>query len=138
MANTYNGPNYFTQEGTIHFTALPTSAPAGSGQIWSDGGTLKIAPVHVPPANSVAPAITGTAQVGETLTVTNGTWTGTPTPSYTRQWLADDVAIDGATATTYKLTADEEGAVITVLVTATNPMGIVTALSNATAAVIEA
>ncbi|PWL18993.1 hypothetical protein DKP76_07130 [Falsochrobactrum shanghaiense] len=88
--------------------------------------------VHVAPANTVAPAITGTATVGQTLTVTNGTWTGTPTPTYARQWYADDVAIEGATATTYALTAAEEGAVITVVVTATNAAGSVTAASNAT------
>lgn len=145
MANTYVPKNYNTDGGdtsvfggAVHFTGLPTSAPAGSGQLWNDGGTLKISPVHVAPANSVAPAITGTAKVGETLTVTNGTWTGTPTPTYTRQWYADGVVIGGATATTYALTEAEEGAVITVVVTATNAAGSAQAASNATAAVAAA
>ncbi|WP_245410166.1 hypothetical protein [Falsochrobactrum shanghaiense] len=139
MADTYVPKNYNADGGdtsvfggVVQFTGLPTSAPSGSGQLWSDGGTLKISAVHVAPANTVAPAITGTATVGQTLTVTNGTWTGTPTPTYARQWYADDVAIEGATATTYALTAAEEGAVITVVVTATNAAGSVTAASNAT------
>lgn len=45
---------------------------------------------------SAAPAISGTAQVDETLTVTPGTWSPTPT-ARTVQWYADGVAIPGAT-----------------------------------------
>lgn len=121
--------------GAVHFDGLPTSAPSGSGQLWNDGGTLKIAPVHTLPANTVAPAITGTAAVASTLTVTNGTWTGTPTPTYTRAWYADGVVIAGATGTTYVLTADEQGKVITVVVTATNAVGSATKVSNATSSI---
>ena len=133
--NKSKGGEGATFGGTVNFTGLPTSAPAGSGQLWNDGGTLKIAPVHTLPANSVAPAITGTATVGQTLTTTNGTWTGVPTPTYTRQWLADGAAIAGATVTTRVLSAGEQGKVITCRVTATNAKGAVTALSNATSAV---
>lgn len=86
------------------------------------------------PANTVAPAITGTAEVGETLTVTNGTWTG-GSLTYTRVWRRDGVAIAGATGTTYELQAADEGAVITVVVTATNLKSSRTATSNATTAV---
>lgn len=145
MANTYVPKNYNTDGGDtsvfggrVDFTGLPTADPGGSGQLWNDGGTLKISPVHVAPANTVAPVITGTAKVGETLTVTNGTWTGIPTPAYERQWYADDAAIDGATGLTYVLTEGEEGAVITVEVTATNVAGSATAVSNATAEVAPA
>lgn len=92
-------------------------------------------PPQEAPANTVAPAITGTAEVGETLTVTNGTWNGTPAPTYARQWYADDEPIEGADGLTYVLTEDEEGAVITVVVTATNAAGSAQATSNATAAV---
>lgn len=142
MANTYEPKNYNTDGGdtsvfggAVHYTGLPTSAPAGSGQLWNDGGALKISPVHVAPVNSVAPAITGTATVGQTLTTTNGTWTGVPTVTYARQWYADGEVIEGATATTRVLAAGEEGKVITVVVTATNAAGSVQATSNATAAV---
>lgn len=69
------------------------------------------------PVNSVLPAISGTAQVGATLTATNGTWTHTPT--YARQWMRDGVPIAGATATTHVLVDDDEGAVISMVVTAT-------------------
>ncbi len=83
----------------------------------------------VDPVNSVAPAITGTATVGEILTVTNGTWSGSPT--YTRQWYRNGVAITGETATTYLLVAGDSGKSITVIVTALNAGGPVTATSNA-------
>ena len=38
-----------------------------------------LAAAPTPPANSVLPAITGTATQGQTLSSTNGTWTGSPT-----------------------------------------------------------
>lgn len=83
------------------------------------------------PVNTVAPAITGTEEVGETLTVTNGTWTG-GSLTYARAWLRDGAVIAGATDSTYVLVEDDEGAVITVRVTATNLKSSVSALSNAT------
>lgn len=93
-------------------------------------GTWDAAAAGPAPANTVAPAITGTTEVGETLTTTNGTWTGTPAPTFTRQWYRDGVAIAGATALTYVLVADDLGAMIDVVVTATNLNGVVTADSN--------
>jgi len=88
------------------------------------------------PVNSVAPAITGTEQVGEILTVTNGTWTNTP--SFARQWLRDGAAIDGETATTYTLVEADEGAVISVRVDADNDGFRASAMSNETGAIAAA
>lgn len=88
------------------------------------------------PINSVAPAITGTAQVGQTLTSTTGTWDGTPT--YMRQWFVGGVAISGATAATYVPVVGDIGKTITVVVTATNTQGSTSKSSAATAAVIAA
>lgn len=90
------------------------------------------------PANTVLPVITGTAQEGQVLTVSTGTWTGTPTPTYTRQWKADAVNISGATATTYTPVVGDVGKVITCTVTGTNSAGNASATSAATAAVIAA
>lgn len=86
----------------------------------------------VDPVNSVAPAITGLLTTGATLTVTNGTWSGSPT--FTRQWYANGVAISGATNTTYVILAGDSGKTITVVVTALNAGGPVTATSNAVVA----
>jgi hypothetical protein len=38
------------------------------------------------PANTTAPAITGTAAIGQQLSVSNGSWTGTGTITYSYQW----------------------------------------------------
>lgn len=88
------------------------------------------------PANTVLPAITGTPTVGQTLTVTNGTWTKSPT--FARQWNRNGVPITGATATTRVLTVDDAGAVMTCTVTATNAGVSTSATSAPTAAVAAA
>lgn len=90
------------------------------------------------PANTVLPAITGTAQVGQTLTVDDGTFTGDATITYSYQWYAAGVAISGATSATYDLTASEEGKIITARVTAINDAGTAFAFTDATSAVIAA
>lgn len=90
------------------------------------------------PVNTVAPTITGTAQVGQVLTRTTGTWTGSPTPTYTQQWYANGAAISGATGTTYTPVVGDVGKTITVRVTATNANGSAQKTSAATAAVIAA
>ena len=87
------------------------------------------------PTNTVLPAITGTAEVGETLTVSNGTFTGDVTITYAYQWYAGGVAISGATASTFDLTAAQNGKIITARVTATNDAGTAFAFSDATSAV---
>ena len=63
------------------------------------------------------PTITGTATAGSTLTANPGTWA--PAANLTFQWLRAGVAIPGATAATYELTADDRGKAITVRVTGT-------------------
>lgn len=88
------------------------------------------------PTNTAAPAVSGTAQVGSTLTTTNGTWAASPTPTYARAWQRSAngtsgwAAISGATATTYALVAADEGQHIRCVVTATNSAGNATANSN--------
>lgn len=90
------------------------------------------------PVNTVAPAVTGTATVGQTLTTTNGTWTGAPAPTFTYQWFrSPSTSISGATSSTYVLVAADAGFGIFCQVRATNsvaPSG-VTANSNTTATV---
>lgn len=89
-----------------------------------------------PPVLTAIPAITGTAQVGQTLTTDDGTFTGDATITYAYQWFAGGVAISGATANTYDLTVAEQGKVISVRVTATNDSGSAAGFSDVTTAVI--
>ncbi|HYB27098.1 MAG TPA: endo alpha-1,4 polygalactosaminidase [Solirubrobacteraceae bacterium] len=75
------------------------------------------------PTDTSPPTISGTPQVGDTLTANPGSWTGSPT--FTYAWS------DGTTATTDTLAAGDEGKTITVTVTATNSGGSVPATSAA-------
>lgn len=92
-----------------------------------------------PPANTVAPSVTGTAQVGETLTTTNGTWDNTPT-SYTYLWKHDDDSAAAATATnsTYVCAAGDIGFGMKCEVTASNAGGSAMEPSNTTSDVLPA
>ena len=70
-----------------------------------------------------APTISGTIQVGETLTAdTSGVSDadGLSSVQYEYQWLADDSDISGATNATYTLTDSEESKAITVQVSFTD------------------
>lgn len=84
----------------------------------------------IPPANTVAPVISGTAVVGQVLTSTTGTWTGIPTPTFSYQWKRGVTNV-GTNATSYTLVAADAGQNITCVVTATNLVGSANATSNA-------
>ena len=67
-----------------------------------------------------APTITGTAQVGETLTAdTSGIADadGLTNATFTYQWIAGETDINGAAGSSYTLTASEQGKAIRVRVT---------------------
>jgi len=74
------------------------------------------------PVNTVAPVISGSAIVGQNLTCTTGTWSGSPS-AYYYQWRANSTAISNATANVITLTLAENGANITCNVTAYNVAG---------------
>ena len=85
----------------------------------------------VAPTNDVAPSIAGDTGLGDTLTVTAGTWSGSPAPTLSYQWRRDGQPIAGETGTTYDTTLADSGADIDVLETATNPGGSASEASNA-------
>ncbi len=95
------------------------------------------------PANTTLPAITGTAQVGSTLTTDTGTWSNSPT-SFTYAWSRCDSTgnncnpVAGATSQTYQVQAADVGNTLRVTVTATNTDGSASAASAATAVVTTA
>jgi len=88
------------------------------------------------PSNSVRPSVSGTAVVGHTLTVSNGSWSPTPS-SFTRQWQRCDsdgsscVNISGATGQSYGVRADDVGHRVRALVTAHTSSGQTTVASSA-------
>lgn len=97
--------------------------------LFNEDGSLWSAAAPAAPANTVLPVISGTAMVGQTISATTGTWTGSPTPTYAYQWKRAGASIGGATASTYLLVVLDTGALITVTVTATNSEGSASATS---------
>jgi hypothetical protein len=91
------------------------------------------------PSNTTAPAVTGTAKVGQMVTVSNGTWTGSPT-SYAYQWQrctssTSCADVTSATSQSYKIVAADAGRTLRAVVTASNADGKSTANSNETVVV---
>ena len=90
---------------------------------------------------SGAPSIGGTAQVSETLTVdTSGIADadGLTNASFAYRWLADDVEIAGATASTYTLTSSEQGKTIKVRLSFTDDAGNEESVASATTGLVAA
>ena len=81
------------------------------------------------PVNTVAPVISGSALVGQTLSSTTGTWLSSPA-SYGYQWRANATNITNATSSTFLLTIAQKGANITCNVTATNFVGTANAVTS--------
>lgn len=92
------------------------------------------------PAPLSPPTVTGTAQQGQTLTATPGTWTA-PEATFGYQWQHCDAAgancvdVPGATTQTYAVTPADVGATLLVVVTASNRFGSPATPSVATAIV---
>ena len=88
------------------------------------------------PTNSVRPTVTGSATVGETLRVSNGSWSPTPT-SFTRQWQQCDsdtsncTNIAGATGQTYGVRSGDVGHRLRALVAAHTSSGTTIVASSA-------
>ena len=101
---------------------------ADSDEQLTSAGTAAVAaapPLPNTPAIGL-PTISGTSQVGETLTAdTTGISDGDGlyNATFAYQWLADDAEINGATASSYTLVADEEGKAIKVSVSFTDDAG---------------
>ena len=118
--------------------AAGPSAPADSAQT----AVVTAAPPLVP-VNTALPAVSGTAQVGQILSGSTGSWSNSPT-SYTRQWARCDSGgancadIGGATAATYLLVAADQGSTFRVRVTAANAAGPGAPATSAQTAVVTA
>jgi len=95
----------------------------------------------VAPVNTAEPAISGTAENGQTLTSSSGTWTSSSTISYAYQWRRCDAlgngcaSIGGADTSSYLVRSADVGNTLRVRVTAKNADGSTASTSNQTAVV---
>lgn len=122
-ANTYD---LVDDDAETAITCDVTATNVG-GSNTATSNTLTIDPLA--PVNTVAPVVSGTKRLGQTLSTTNGTWYNSPS-SYTYQWKRDGSSIGSATNSTYVLTIADVGADITCEVTATNDGGSTAQASN--------
>ena len=96
---------------------------ADNGETLTSAATGAVAAAQTNSPATGAPTITGTVQVGETLTADTSGVTdadGLSNVQYEYQWLADGAQIAGATGSTYTLTDSEESKAITVQVSFTD------------------
>jgi hypothetical protein len=115
-------------------TPVTVQATGGVPTPLSNVFAITVTPVPTLPANSGGgnlPLISGSTVVGQTLTTTDGTWTGFPAPAFTYQWKRNGANISSATASSYLLVSADAGANMTVTVTATNTAGSANATSLA-------
>lgn len=131
-----------------HALVLTVSAVASGGTaVASTVPTAPVAPAGATgaqrPAVLTPPQVTGTTQVGQTLTATVGTWSGSPT-SFALQWRRCDglgaacAPVAGATSATYVPTPGDIGSTLSLVVTATGAGGAQVATAPTTAAVVPA
>ena len=115
--NGADGVRYFTSplaDGSA--AALAPGAAADNGQIVPIQATVE--PAATVLASTAAPAISGTAAVGQTLTCSSGGWAQKP-DSLLYAWLRDGAPIPAATAASYLVATGDAGHELVCRVTAT-------------------
>ena len=119
----------------IRVTVTATNAGGATSQYSLPTYQVK----RIRPDNTTRPVLSGSPQVGATLTTTTGAWDYAP-DAFTYAWkrctdilLTSCTTIDGATLSSYLLTPQDTGLHIRAYVTATNSGGSATAYTYPTA-----
>lgn len=149
--------NVASENGTLDMTGTAGNGTIVSGDLPSSSVyTLGVTAGNTPPSNTVAPAVTGTPEVGEDLSCSDGTWDGDPAPTFAYQWYSSiDGSVDGytdflnatnqdvtweeltgETADTLELTTAHMYEYVWCTVTATNSEGSATEPSNPTSLLV--
>ena len=119
-----------------HTIVVVVSATNAGGSASSASAPTSVV-TGAPPSDTAAPAITGTAQQGQVLSASNGTWTNSPT-SYAYQWQDCNSSgsscsnISAATSSSFTLRSADVSHTIDVVVTATNGGGSTPSTSSPT------
>ena len=127
--------------GSKLYSLVTATNAAGSA---SQRSALSATVTTAAPVNSAWPVLSGTARQGQTVSTTNGTWTGTGPITYSYAWRRCDtngnncVTIANANLQSYLLTAADVGSKVYSLVTATNAGGSASQRSALSAVVVAA
>ena len=127
-------------EGKAISVTVSFTDDAGNDETLTSAATAAVEARPNSPATG-APAISGTAQAGETLTTdTSGIADddGLDNVAFSYQWLADGADISGATNENYTLTHSDEGKAISVTVSFTDYAGNAQTLTSAATDAVEA
>ncbi len=126
-----------THEDVGHTLRVTITASDSSGSSSATSApTATVAPLA--PSSRSHPKITGVFEDGQLLSVSDGTWRGTPPLSFAYQWEACDSSgascsiVPGATASSYRVISSQMGGKLRAIVTASNSAGGASATSKAT------
>jgi GH25 family lysozyme M1 (1,4-beta-N-acetylmuramidase) len=130
---------------SLDVVATATSASGSATAVTPPSAAVSPAgtPSSARPTNLAPPQIVGTAQAGQTLTSSVGTWTGAPR-KFAYRWRRCDaagtscIAIPRATQSHYTLTPDDIGSALSLVVTATGAGGAASATAPPTGVVVAA
>lgn len=125
-------PNPILPLGGVEMSGV-SCVPEGMCVVVDTHGRVMVGtpPPAVMPVNTSAPVASGTPAPGQTLSCSNGSWTGYPPPTFTYQWLRDGTPIGGAASTSaYVVQAADQGHGLACRVTASNSTGSESAMSN--------
>ena len=129
---------------TIRSRVIASNADGEASENSDPTGVVQASATAGPPSRNTPPTISGTPQEKQTLTASQGTWTGAQPQTYTFQWRRCDttggacVDTAGATKNTYVLTSTDIGHTIRVTVTAHNALGDASSTSTPTGVVVKA
>ncbi len=134
-----SGLNVFV---TVRASNVHGPSPAVySGYTRPAGDPISVPVTRQAPANTSAPTVSGTAQVGSTLNAGHGNWTNNPT-SYSYDWQRCTAGgrdcTDIATGSTYTLAEGDAGHTFRVRVNASNAGGTALARSEMSAVIVAA
>jgi len=137
-ANTYQ----LTSADSGKFIAATRIATSTAGTVTFYSASTTTA-VGMAPANTALPTIAGSPAVNQSLSATPGTWSGSPSPRLSYQWVSctnntstdSCTNIEGATRTSIRLSANEIGRYIRIKETGTNSITATAAFSAASAPV---
>jgi hypothetical protein len=125
-----------------HTLRVVVTASNADGKASATSGGTDVVDSKSGPVNSVKPAVSGTATVGQELRVSTGTWSP-KSGSYGYQWQrctstgADCVNVDGATSATYGVRSADVDHRMRALVTARTSAGRSTAASTPSSVVLD-